>query len=41
VDKEALAKLTEEQLTSVGARRKVKDVFFVEPSSQEAVDYSD
>ena len=39
VDKEALAKLTEEQLASVGARRKEKDVFFVEPSSQEAVDY--
>ena len=39
VDKEALAKLTDEQLTSVGARRKEKDVFFVEPSFQEAVDY--
>ena len=39
VDKEALAKLTDEQLASVGARRKEKDVFFVEPSSQEAVDY--
>jgi len=39
VDKEALAKLTDEQLASIGARRKEKDVFFVEPSSQEAVDY--
>ena len=39
VDKEALAKLTDEQLASVGARRKEKDVFFVEPALQEAVDY--
>ncbi len=39
VDKEALAKLTDEQLASVGARRKEKDVFFVEPDLPEAVDY--
>jgi len=41
VDKEALAKLTDEQLASVGARRKEKDVFFVEPDLPEAVDYSE
>lgn len=39
VDKEALAKLTDKDLTSVGARRKVKDDFFVEPVLPEAVDY--
>ena len=39
VNKEALAKLTDEQLASVGARRKEKDVFFVEPDLPEAVDY--
>jgi len=38
-DKEALAKLTDEQLTSLGARRKNKEVFFVEPDLPEAVDY--
>lgn len=40
VDKEALAKLTDEQLTSVKARRVVKDDFFVEPDLPKAVDYS-
>ncbi len=39
VDKEALAKLTDGQLASVGARREEKDVFFVEPDLPEAVDY--
>lgn len=39
VDKDALAKLTDEQLASIGARRKEKDVFFVEPDLPEAVDY--
>jgi len=39
VDKEALAKLTDEQLADVGARRVEKDVFFVEPELPEAVDY--
>ena len=39
VDKEALAKLTDEQLADIGARRKEKDVFFVEPALPEAVDY--
>lgn len=40
-DKEALIKLTDEQLASVGARRKEKDVFFVEPDLPEAVDYGE
>jgi len=39
VSKEALAKLTDEDLASVGARREVKDDFFVEPDLPEAVDY--
>jgi len=39
VSKEALAKLTDEELASVGARRKEKDVFFVEPDITEAVRY--
>ena len=39
VDKDALAKLTDEQMASVGARRKEKDVFFVEPSSTQSADY--
>ncbi len=39
VDKEALAKLTDEQLAEVSARRKVKDDFFVEPAVPEVVDY--
>lgn len=39
VSKEALAKLTDEQLTSVKARRDEKDVFFVEPASTKAADY--
>jgi len=38
-DKEALAKLTDEELKSVGARRKYKDVFFVEPEKVEAADH--
>ncbi|MCJ7777627.1 MAG: host-nuclease inhibitor Gam family protein [Sedimentisphaerales bacterium] len=41
VSKEALAKLTDEELASVGARREVKDDFFVEPDLPEAVDYTD
>lgn len=40
VDKEALAKLTDEQLASVGAQRKRKEVFFVEPDLTEAADYN-
>ena len=39
-DKEALAKLTDEQLVSVGARRKNKDVFYVEPDLPESVNYT-
>ena len=39
VSKDALAKLTDEQLASVKARRIEKDVFFVEPSSQKAAEY--
>jgi phage host-nuclease inhibitor protein Gam len=38
-DKEAMAKLTDEQLAAVKARRVVKDDFFVEPKLPEAVDY--
>lgn len=41
VSKEALAKLTDEELASVGARREVKDDFFVEPDLPEAVDYNE
>ncbi len=39
VDKNALAKLTDEQLACIKARRKVKDDFFVEPNIPDAVDY--
>ena len=39
VSKEALAKLTDEELASVGARRKEKDVFYVEPDLTEAAGY--
>ncbi len=38
-DKEALAKLKDEKLAAVKARRIVKDDFFVEPKIPEAVDY--
>lgn len=41
VDKNALAKLTDEQLVSIEAQRKEKDVFFVEPSIPEAADYKE
>ena len=39
VDKNALAKLTDELLAKVKAQREEKDVFFVEPSTPEAADY--
>lgn len=39
VDKDALSGLTDQQLVSVDARRKPKEVFFVEPCLPEAVDY--
>ena len=39
VDKTALAKLTDDQLKGVGARRKVTDDFFAEPALPEAIDY--
>lgn len=39
VDKDALAKLTDEELASVGARRDSKDVFFVEPDLTKAAEY--
>ena len=40
VSKEALGnQLTDEELASVGARRKEKDVFYVEPDLAEAVQY--
>jgi phage host-nuclease inhibitor protein Gam len=38
-DKEALAKLTDEQLVAVGCRRESKDVFYAEPGDAEAVEY--
>ncbi len=38
-DKDALAKLTDEKLATVKARRIVTDDFFVEPTLPEAVDY--
>ena len=38
-DKESLAKLKDEELATVKARRIVKDDFFVEPKLPEAVDY--
>jgi len=41
VDKDALAKLTDEQLAVIKARRDEKDVFFVEPASQKAADYGE
>ena len=40
VDKEALAKLTDERLQVVKARRKSKDAFFVEPNLTAAADYN-
>jgi len=40
-DKDALGKLTDMQLASVGAHRKCKDVFFAEPDLPAAVDYSE
>lgn len=39
VDKEALARLTDEDLVLVKAQRKSKEVFFVEPDLTEAADY--
>jgi len=39
VDKEALAKLTDQELADISARRESKDVFFVEPDLPKAVDY--
>lgn len=39
VDKEALARLTNEDLALVKAQRKSKEVFFVEPDLTEAADY--
>ncbi|MFA5553493.1 MAG: host-nuclease inhibitor Gam family protein [Phycisphaerae bacterium] len=39
VSKDGLAKLTDEDLRSVNARRKETDAFFAEPELPEAVDY--
>lgn len=39
VDKEAMARLTDGQLAEVGAKRKVTDDFFAEPSAVEAADH--
>ncbi|MGD0077063.1 MAG: host-nuclease inhibitor Gam family protein [Sedimentisphaerales bacterium] len=39
VDKEALAKFTDDELATVKARRKTKDAFFVEPLSTKAADH--
>jgi len=38
IDKEALAKLTDDEIASVSARREEKDIFFVEPNKIEAAD---
>jgi len=38
-NKEALAKLTDGQLATLGARREEKDVFFAEPDLNRAADY--
>ncbi|MCE5184960.1 MAG: host-nuclease inhibitor Gam family protein [Planctomycetaceae bacterium] len=40
-DKEALAKLTDEQLAAVGCKRENRDVFYAEPDVPQAVDYGD
>lgn len=40
VSKDALAKLTDEDLKVVNARRKITDAFFAEPDLPEAVDYA-
>ena len=39
VNREALAKLTDEELAGVKARREVKDAFFVEPDLTKAAQY--
>ncbi len=39
VSKDGLGKLTDEELAELGARRKVKDDFFVEPDIPEAANY--
>ena len=39
VNKDALAELSEGQLGQVGAKREVKDVFYVEPNKTEAANY--
>ena len=41
VDKEALAKFTDDELATVKARRKTRDAFFVEPILTKAVDYTE
>jgi len=38
INKEAVGKLTEEQLAEIEARREEKDIFFVEPNKVEAAD---
>ncbi len=40
-DKEALAKLDDEQLVAVDAKRRVKNEFYVEPGQTEAADYGE
>jgi phage host-nuclease inhibitor protein Gam len=41
LDKEALARLTDEKLAEIGARREITDDFFVEPSIVKAAEYRD
>ena len=41
IDKKALGKLTDEQLTRVGAQRKTTERFFAEPDLPESVDYGE
>jgi len=39
VDKDAMGKLTDEELVDIGARRVMKNTFFAEPGRLKAVDY--
>lgn len=41
VNKEAVAKLTDEQLADINAQRKTRDMFFAEPDLPKAVDYTE
>jgi phage host-nuclease inhibitor protein Gam len=38
-DKEAMSKLTDEQLVAVGCKRENRDAFFADPDTPQAIDY--